>query len=98
MARRTSASSECHSVSSDAAPSASPCQVKKRDFGCAARTPAISHGSPAAAATMPRVRRRVTLRMGGRLAVALQPPRRDQRRAALIVEIFDLTVDALEGL
>src|SRR5262245_52363366 len=99
MVLRASASSQCHSVSSDDAPSTSPCQWKNRLPGTVVRTPAASSGRPAAAARMRMARRRVILCTHRRLSVDAigQPPPRDQRRATLIVEVLDLTVEALEA-
>src|SRR6266849_1096342 len=60
MVRCASAASVCHSVNSDSAPNTSPCQPNNCPDGAAARTAAITRGSPATAATMRMARRRVS--------------------------------------
>src|SRR5215470_6894973 len=59
MVRCANAASVCHSVSSDSAPSTSPCQRNNCPDGAVARTAAISSGNPAAAAKIRMARRRV---------------------------------------
>src|SRR5437879_286628 len=109
MVRCAKAASGCHSVSSETAPSTSPCQLCNWPFGAVARTAAIISGRPAAAATMRKARRRVGcmclpsgmvyrgdcgLRLL-RLVTQLGGP--DEWRAALLVIIFDLAIEALEA-
>src|SRR5262252_4044302 len=60
IVRCASAASACHSVSSDSAPSTSPCQPNNCADGAVARTAAIISGSPTAAAQMRMTRRRVS--------------------------------------
>src|SRR5262245_29520585 len=107
MVRCAKAASVCQRVSSERAPSTSPCQLCNWPFGALARTAAIISGTPAAAATIRSARRRVGsmgLRSGmvhhrgsglGRLIAQLGRPH--QGRAALVVIIFDLAVEALEA-
>src|SRR6266550_2867278 len=56
---RANAASLCQRLSSDNAPSTSPCQLCTCAFGAVARTPAIISGRPAATATMRKTLRRV---------------------------------------
>src|ERR1700733_6529687 len=112
MVRCASAASVCHKVSSDNAPSTSPCQLKNCPAGAVARTAAIISGSPAAAATMLMTRRRVSV---GTLCLSILHHRGHrnrapwicaftalgclhQRRAALVVVVFDHAIEALEAL
>src|SRR5258708_29116989 len=60
MGRCASAARVCQSASSDGAPTPRPCQLNNGRVGAAARTAAITRGSPAAAATMRMARRRVS--------------------------------------
>src|SRR6185503_17759381 len=95
---RAKAGSVCHSVSSDAVPSTSPCQPTTCAFAAVARTPAIINGRPATAAKIRRARRRVmcvSLRIAHRHfhgSRAAELDRLHQRRAALLVEILDLAI------
>src|SRR5262249_59092881 len=91
-----------HKVSSETAPSPSPCQLCSSPFGALARTAAIISGTPAAAATIRSARRRVgsmglrsrMVHHGGsglcRLIAQLGGPH--QRRAAALGIIFDLAI------
>src|SRR5882757_9113671 len=108
IVRCAKAASVCHKVSSDQAPSTSPCQVWNCPLGALARTAAIMSGTPAAAAMMRMARRRVgcVCRLSGMvhhggnglflLRAQLGGPH--QRRAALVVIVFDLAIQALEAL
>src|SRR5438132_13009400 len=110
IVRCAKAASVCHKVSSDQAPSTSPCQVWNCPLGALARTAAISSGTPAAAARMRMARRRVgcvcwpsgMIHHGGSrfgfLCLIAQLGGPDQRRAALVVVVFDLAIEALEAL
>src|SRR5882724_4535722 len=111
IVRCAKAASVCHKVSSDQAPSTSPCQVWNCPFGALARTAAMMSGTPAAAAMMRMARRRVGCvcsgmihHGGGRLGVLgflgliAQLGGPHQRRAALVVIVFDLAIQALEAL
>src|SRR5215470_5349172 len=109
MVRCAKAASGCHKVSSETAPSTSPCHACHWPFGALARTAAIKSGTPAAAATMRKARRRVGCmclpsRMvhhrgcgPGLLCLLAQLGGPDEWRAALLVIVFDLTIEALEA-
>src|SRR5258705_8892808 len=113
IVRCAKAASVCQKVSSDQAPSTSPCQVWNCPFGAFARTAAISSGTPAAAAMMRMARRRVGCvcwssgmihhggsRLGflGFLCLIAQRGGPHQRRAKLVGILFDLAIQALEAL
>src|SRR6266705_606006 len=113
IVRCARAASVCHKVSSDQAPSTSPCQVWNCPLGALARTAAMMSGTPAAAARMRMARRRVgcvcwssgmihhggsRLRFLGFLCLIAQLGGPHQRRAALVVIVFDLAIEALEAL
>src|SRR5262245_9966224 len=109
MVRCAKAASVCQRVSSEQAPSTSPCQLCNWPFGALARTAAIISGTPATAATMRSARRRVGSvglplcmvhhRGSGLwpLCLLAQLGGPHQWRAALVVIIFDLAIETLEA-